>query len=47
MNDQDWVILDTETTGVFDPIFIIEIAAQRMNGWNPVCLLYTSDAADD
>lgn len=36
MNDQDWVILDTETTGVFDPIFIIEIAAQRMNGWNPV-----------
>ena len=35
MNNQDWVIIDFETTGLFDPIYIIEIAAQRMSGWEP------------
>jgi DNA polymerase III epsilon subunit-like protein len=28
-----WVIVDTETTGIWAPIFAVEIAAQRMRGW--------------
>jgi DNA polymerase-3 subunit epsilon len=36
MENKEWVILDTETTGLFDPIYVIEIAAQRMCGWEPV-----------
>ena len=30
-----WVMLDTETTGFYPPIYVIEIAAQRMVGWVP------------
>ena len=26
---------DTETTGVSAPIFVVELAAQRMRGWEP------------
>jgi DNA polymerase-3 subunit epsilon len=29
----NWVIIDTETTGIRSPIFAVEIAAQRMCGW--------------
>lgn len=36
MKDAEWLIIDTETTGLFDPIYVIEIAAQRMHGWEPV-----------
>lgn len=33
--DQSWVLLDTETTGIIDPIYILEIYAQRMVGFTP------------
>jgi len=36
MNTADWVILDTETNGITAPIYVVEIAAQRMRGWTPV-----------
>jgi DNA polymerase III epsilon subunit-like protein len=36
MKDTDWIIIDTETTGLFEPIHILEVAAQRMRGWEPV-----------
>jgi len=36
MRDQDqWLILDTETTGIRNPIYPVEIAAQIMNAWGP------------
>jgi DNA polymerase III epsilon subunit-like protein len=31
-----WVIIDTETTGLWDPIYIVEIAGQLMEGWEPI-----------
>ncbi|MEI6035648.1 MAG: exonuclease domain-containing protein [Verrucomicrobiae bacterium] len=33
MNNEQWIILDTETTGLSEPISVVEIAAQRMRGW--------------
>ena len=30
-----WILLDTETTGLAAPIFVVELAAQRMRGWTP------------
>ena len=33
MNDTYWVLIDTETTGLTAPIFVVELAAQRMRGW--------------
>ncbi|MBM3740798.1 MAG: exonuclease [Acidobacteria bacterium] len=30
-----WLLLDTETTGLSAPIFAVEVAAQRMRGWQP------------
>jgi len=36
MQHADWIILDIETTGLAAPIHIIELAAQRMRGWEPV-----------
>ena len=36
MNDTEWILLDTETTGFGSPIYVVEIAAQRMCGWEPV-----------
>jgi DNA polymerase III epsilon subunit-like protein len=36
MKDEPWLIVDTETNGLFQPIYVIEIAAQRMCGWEPV-----------
>lgn len=35
MIDVSWVLLDTETTGFTTPIFVVELAAQRMRGWEP------------
>jgi hypothetical protein len=34
MHSTDWLLLDTETTGTTPPIFVVDIAAQRMPaGW--------------
>jgi DNA polymerase-3 subunit epsilon len=33
MNNRNWILLDTETTGLSAPIFAVELAAQRMRGW--------------
>ena len=32
----EWILLDTETTGFAPPVFVVELAAQRMRGWQPV-----------
>lgn len=32
MNSKPWILLDTETTGLAAPIFVVELAAQRMRG---------------
>ncbi|RFC42050.1 MAG: DNA polymerase-3 subunit epsilon [Verrucomicrobia bacterium] len=32
----NWVIVDTETDGLCAPIHVVELAAQRMQGWEPV-----------
>jgi len=33
VNKTPWILLDTETTGLAAPIFTVELAAQRMRGW--------------
>lgn len=35
MNDTSWILLDTETNGLAPPVYVVEIAAQRMKGWAP------------
>jgi DNA polymerase III epsilon subunit-like protein len=35
-DNKSWVLIDTETNGISDPIFVVDIAAQRMSGWEPV-----------
>ncbi len=35
MHHTQWILLDTETTGLSAPIFVVELAAQRMLGWSP------------
>jgi DNA polymerase III epsilon subunit-like protein len=35
MINESWVIIDTETTGLMQPISAVEIAGQRMKGWDP------------
>ena len=35
MNNTDWVLIDTETTGLSAPIFVVELAAQKMHRWEP------------
>ena len=35
MNRTPWILLDTETTGLSAPVFVVELAAQRMRGWQP------------
>lgn len=35
-DNKSWVLIDTETNGISDPIFVVDIAAQRMSGWDPV-----------
>ena len=34
VNNKSWILLDTETTGLSAPIFVVELAAQRMRGWS-------------
>ncbi len=36
MQHADWIIFDIETTGLAPPVYIVELAAQRMQGWEPV-----------
>jgi len=33
--ETDWVLIDTETSGLTAPIYVVEVAAQRMHGWEP------------
>ena len=33
MRNSTWILFDTETTGFSKPIFAVELAAQRMKGW--------------
>lgn len=35
MNLQPWVVIDTETNGIQAPIYVVEIGAQKINGWLP------------
>src|SRR6266700_1225032 len=35
MNGKPWILFDTETTGLAAPLFVVELAAQRMRGWTP------------
>ena len=34
MQNNQWIIIDTETTGISQPIYVVEIAAQKMIGLN-------------
>jgi DNA polymerase-3 subunit epsilon len=36
MNESNWILIDTETTGFHAPIFVVELAAQRMLGWKAI-----------
>lgn len=36
MKNASWIVIDTETDGFRDPIHVLEIAGQRMVGWEPV-----------
>ncbi|MDC0361368.1 3'-5' exonuclease [Alphaproteobacteria bacterium] len=36
MINSEWILIDTETTGFKAPVFVVEIAAQHMKGWEPV-----------
>lgn len=31
--ETEWILFDTETTGFKTPIYVVELAAQRMKGW--------------
>jgi putative phage-type endonuclease len=31
-----WVVIDTETDGLYEPIHIVELSGQLMEGWQPV-----------
>jgi DNA polymerase-3 subunit epsilon len=35
MKKTNWILLDTETTGLSGTIYVVELAAQRMRGWGP------------
>lgn len=35
MNNKNWILLDTETTGFAPPIMVVELGAQKMRGWKP------------
>ena len=35
MDRTHWILLDTETTGIKAPVYVVELAAQRMRGWEP------------
>ena len=33
MYDEPWLIVDTESDGLMTPVHVVEIAAQKMRGW--------------
>ena len=33
MNKAQWILLDTETTGFASPVYVVDLAAQKMRGW--------------
>jgi len=33
MDQSEWILLDTETTGLSPPVFVVELAARKMRGW--------------
>jgi DNA polymerase-3 subunit epsilon len=33
VKSSEWILLDSETTGLSAPVFVVELAAQRMRGW--------------
>lgn len=35
MGQSEWILLDTETTGLSPPVFVVELAAKKMQGWQP------------
>lgn len=35
MKNTSWILLDTETNGLVPPVYVVELAAQRMKGWEP------------
>ncbi|MHA3774959.1 exonuclease domain-containing protein [Verrucomicrobiota bacterium sgz303538] len=51
MRDKPWLIVDTETDGLFEPVHVVEIAAQRMRGWErdgePFSILLNYDVPID
>jgi DNA polymerase-3 subunit epsilon len=36
MRGTEWILLDTETTGITPPVFVLDFAAQRMHGWERI-----------
>jgi len=36
MQGTRWAIIDTETDGLIEPVHVVEISAQLMDGWEPV-----------
>jgi DNA polymerase III epsilon subunit-like protein len=34
-DERSWVLIDTETNGISDPIYVVDLAAQKMKGWEP------------
>lgn len=36
MTTNRWVVVDVETDGLYEPIHVVELAAQQMDGWKPV-----------
>ena len=36
MKTDHWVIIDTETDGLYEPIHVVELCGQLMDGWEPV-----------
>ncbi len=51
MQDESWLVVDTETNGVMTPVHAGEIAAQRMRGWRregaPFSILLNHDVPID
>jgi len=35
VKDKRWILVDTETTGLSSPTFVVELSAQQMRGWQP------------
>ena len=35
MTPTPWILIDTETNGIHPPIYVVELGARRMRGWEP------------